>query len=127
MKLKIILGAVVISCFFFMPEYSRAITKRMKPTVVSIQGDKFFINGQLTYKGRSWNGYSIEGLLMNSRMVQGIFDDLNPETAGRWKYPDTQKWDANRNTDEFVKAMDSWYAKGLLAFTINLQGGSPLG
>ena len=96
-------------------------------TVVSIQGEKFLINGIPTYQGRSWNGYPVEGLLMNSRMVQGIFDDLNPETAGRWAYEDTQKWDADRNTDEFVKAMDSWYAHGLLAFTINMQGGSPLG
>lgn len=96
-------------------------------TVVSIQGEKFFINDKPTYEGRTWQGYPIEGLLMNSRMVQGIFDDLNPETADQWKYPDTQVWDANRNTDEFIKAMDDWYAHGLLAFTINLQGGSPLG
>ena len=96
-------------------------------TVVTIQGEKFLINGIPTYQGRSWNGYPVEGLLMNSRMVQGIFDDLNPETAGRWAYEDTQKWDPDRNTDEFVKAMDSWYAHGLLAFTINMQGGSPLG
>lgn len=96
-------------------------------TVVSIQGEKFLINGIPTYQGRKWNGYPIEGLLMNSRMVQGIFDDLNPETAGRWAYADTKKWDPDRNTDEFVEAMESWYAHGLLAFTINMQGGSPLG
>ena len=96
-------------------------------TVVTIEGEKFLINGEPTYKGRIWEGHPIEGLLMNSRMVQGIFDDLNPETAGNWKYPDTQKWDPDRNTAEFVAAMDEWYAKGLLAFTINLQGGSPLG
>jgi hypothetical protein len=99
----------------------------VRNTLVTIQGEKFHINGIPTYNGRTWKGYPIEGLLMNSRMVQGIFDDLNPETADRWKYTDTQKWDANRNTNEFVKAMDSWYASGLLAFTINMQGGSPLG
>ena len=26
---------------------------------------------------------------MNARLVQGIFDDRNPETRDRWKYPDT--------------------------------------
>ena len=26
---------------------------------------------------------------MNSRMVQGVFDDSNPETIGRWAYADT--------------------------------------
>src|SRR5262249_24536763 len=69
-----------------------------RKTTVSIQGDMFYINGQPTYKGRRWNGKKIEGLLLNSRMVQAIFDDLNPDTVDRWKYPDTQKWDPERNT-----------------------------
>jgi hypothetical protein len=96
-------------------------------TVVSIDKDKFLINGELTYKGRSWNSLPIEGLLMNSRMVQGIFDDENPSTTGLWKYPDTQKWDPERNTDEFVNNMEAWHEHGLLSFTVNLQGGSPQG
>ncbi len=53
-------------------------------TTVAISGEKFLINGQPTYAGRTWDGVSIEGMLMNSRMVQGIFDDLNPETRARW-------------------------------------------
>jgi hypothetical protein len=69
----------------------------------------------------------IEGLLMNSRMVQGIFDDLNPDTRGRWAYPDTKQWDPERNTREFIAAMPKWRKHGLLGFTINLQGGSPEG
>lgn len=96
-------------------------------TTVTIEGEQFLIDGTLTYKGRYWEGYRIEGLLMNSRMVQGIFDDMNPETTVRWKYPDTGQWDADRNTSEFVNAMDAWHAHGLLSFTINLQGGSPMG
>ena len=96
-------------------------------TEVSIQSDQFFINGRPTYQGRSYRGMKIEGLLMNSRMVQGIFDDLNPQTRNRWKYPDTGKWDADRNTREFVAAMPEWRRLGLLSFTINLQGGSPEG
>jgi hypothetical protein len=39
---------------------------------------------------------------MNSRMVQGIFDDLNPETQERSAYPDTNKWDADQSTGEFT-------------------------
>lgn len=96
-------------------------------TTVSIKGDMFYINGKPTYEGRQWNGHKIEGLLMNARLVQGIFDDENPETASRWKYPDTGEWDPERNTNEFVEAMDDWYAHGLLSFTINMQGGSPMG
>ncbi len=96
-------------------------------TEVTIAGEKFLINGQPTYAGRSWDGVSIEGRLMNSRMVQGTFDDLNPETRARWNYPDTGKWDADRNTREFITAMPEWKRHGLLAFTLNLQGGSPEG
>ncbi len=98
-----------------------------RKTLVSIVGEKFYINGQPTLAGKSWNGYRIEGLLSNSRMVQGIFDDLNPETREKWIFPDTKIWDAERNTNEFIAAMKSWYEPGLLAFTINLQGGSPEG
>ena len=64
---------------------------------------------------------------MNSRMVQGIYDDANPETAKRWAYKDTGKWDAERNTREFLAAMPEWRKHGLLGITINLQGGSPEG
>ena len=98
-----------------------------KKTVVSIEGDKFRINGQLTYQGRVWNGKSIEGLLMNSRMVQATFDDRNVETRSRWAYPDTKVWDADRNTKEFLAEMPAWRKSGLLAITVNLQGGSPEG
>lgn len=96
-------------------------------TEVAISGENFLMNDQLTFKGRTWEGYQIEGLLPNSRMVQGIFDDLNPQTQTRWLYPDTKTWDASRNTNEFIKAMPEWRKHGLLAFTLNLQGGSPEG
>jgi hypothetical protein len=96
-------------------------------TIVSIKDDRFFINGQPTYKGRTWQGNKIEGLLMNSRMVQGIYDDKNPQTAPRWAYKDSGKWDAERNTREFLAAMPEWRKHGLLGITINLQGGSPEG
>ncbi len=96
-------------------------------TAVSNVGDEFHINGKPTYAGRVWNGHKIQGLLFNSRMVQGIFDDLNTNTAAQWAYADTGRWDAERNTREFIAAMPEWRAHGLLAFTINLQGGSPQG
>jgi hypothetical protein len=98
-----------------------------QPTEISIENDQFLINGQPTYQARTWEEYKIEGLLFNSRMVQGIFDDHNLETRGLWAYPDTGAWDPERNTREFIQAMPTWRAHGLLAFTINLQGGSPQG
>jgi hypothetical protein len=96
-------------------------------TRVEIRGDAFYINGRPTYAGRTFNGKKVEGLLMNVRAVQGIFDDLNPDTVSRWKYPDTGKWDPERNTSEFIAAMPEWKAHGVLGFTINLQGGTPGG
>jgi hypothetical protein len=96
-------------------------------TTVSIDGDRFLINGTPTYKGRIWKGARIEGLLFNARMVQATFDDWNPETVSNWAYPDTGKWDPARNTAEFVKAMPSWREHGLIAITVNLQGGNAHG
>jgi hypothetical protein len=96
-------------------------------TRVSIVGEAFHINGQPTYAGRTWNAKKIEGLLLNSRMVQATFDDLNPQTRERWAYPDSQTWDADRSLREFLAAMPEWRKHGLLAITVNLQGGSPQG
>jgi len=90
-------------------------------------GEEFHLNGEPTYKGRTWRERNLQGLLLNSRMVQGIFDDRNPATVTNWAYPDTGKWDAERNTREFLAAMPEWRRHGLLAFTLNLQGGSPQG
>lgn len=100
-------------------------TSPPRRTDVSIVGDEFLINGRPTYAGRTWHGHKIEGLLLNARVVQGIFDDRNTNTVPRWAYPDTGKWDAERNTREFLAAMPEWRRHGLLAFTINLQGGMP--
>lgn len=107
--------------------FSNDFDQEERKTTVEIKGDQFYINGKPTYQNRVWNGQKIEGLLMNSRMVQGIFDDHNTETVSNWKYPDSGKWDPERNTDEFIANMEVWRNHGLLSFTINLQGGSPFG
>jgi hypothetical protein len=98
-----------------------------RKTAIGIRGEMFFINGAPTYKGRTWKDKKIEGLLFNSRMVQATFDDLNPKTVTLWVYPDTKKWDPERNTREFIAAMPVWRKHGLLGMTLNLQGGSPQG
>ena len=97
------------------------------PTEISIRGDRFFLNDKPTYPGRSYRGMRIEGLLMNVRAVQAIFDDRNAATRSKWAYPDTGKWDPERNTREFLAALPEWRRHGVLAFTVNLQGGSPEG
>ena len=103
------------------------MAQKSSHTTITINEDQFFINGKPTYEKRYWKGNKIEGLLLNSRMVQGIFDDENPETVKNWIYPDTKKWDADRNTNEFILNMEKWKSYGLLSFSLNMQGGSPTG
>lgn len=89
-------------------------------TVVSIQGTKFYINGAITSPGKP-----AEGLLLNVRMAQAIFDDENSSTVNYWAYPDTHKWDPQRNTDEFVAMIPTYARYGVRMITVGLQGGCP--
>jgi hypothetical protein len=123
--MSLLLRSCIVLTLFAANSLSWAAPARK--TVVSIRGEDFLINGKPTYEGRTWKGHRIEGLLLNSRMVQAIFDDRNPATVQHWAYPDTKKWDADRNTTEFIAAMPEWRRHGLLAMTLNLQGGSPQG
>ncbi len=113
-------------------EHAPGVVPPERHTTVTIEGEQFHINGSPVYEGQTWETsyggeYPVEGLLMNARLVQGIFDDLNPQTRGQWTYPDTREWDPDRNTNEFVRAMATWREHGLLSFTLNLQGGCPYG
>jgi len=96
-------------------------------TRLAIEDEKFLLNGVPTYPGRTYRDWPIEGLLLNARAVNAIFDDLNPETRGRWSYPDTGRWEPERNLREFCEQLPVWREHGLLAVTVNLQGGSPEG
>ena len=98
----------------------------MYATSVSIRDDDFLVNGRPTSPGAAWQGHRAEGLLLNSRMVQATFDDLNPATRHLWDGPDGP-WDPDRNTDACIRSMASWRAAGLNCITVNLQGGSPFG
>ena len=123
-KLRCVQAALLAATFELLAMGAHAAGRH---TAVSIKSDSFYIDDHPTYAGRTWQGHNVQGLLFNSRMVQGIFDDLNPVTKAQWVYPDTHKWDPERNTNEFIAAMPEWRRHGLLAFTVNLQGGSPQG
>ncbi len=84
-------------------------------TAATIEADRFFLNGQPTYLGRSPKAM---GRLMNARMVNSTFDDENPATRPEGLNPEA-------NTTRFIDSMDPYKAKGILAFTLNLQGGYP--
>ena len=84
-------------------------------TAISIEGNSFRINGELTYKNLHPRAH---GLLMNVRMVNAVFEDENPETCPK-------SFDPEANASAFIDAMDEYRSKGILAFTLNLQGGMP--
>lgn len=81
----------------------------MPRTRVGIVGDKWHINGVVTYPGAK-----AEGLLMNVRMVNAVFEDRNR--------PD---FDPDANTNRFIAQVPDYVAHGVRAFTVNLQGGFP--
>ena len=95
-------------------------------THIGIVGEDFYIDGRPTYAGRTFEGHRIEGMLFNVRAVQATFDDENPATRGNWAYFDTGEWDPDRNTAEFCAALPTWRDHGILAFTVNWQGGGPM-
>ncbi|MBC7781021.1 MAG: hypothetical protein H7125_13055 [Proteobacteria bacterium] len=105
------------------------------PTVLTIHGDSFQINGRPTYAGHVHHGRSIEGRLFCVRAAQATFDDENwprikSYDAGTgvrsFAYPDTGVWDAERNLTEFCAALPSWKAHGISAVVLSFQGGRPI-
>ena len=89
---------------------------------LTIAGDTFLLDGHPTYTAHT--GFPeadsrLAGLLLNHRVVNGIFEDL----AG--VYDAGGGWDAEANTEHFVEAMSTWREQGVIAFTIGLQGGNP--
>lgn len=89
-------------------------------TTLSIQDDKFLINGKLTYSEYPNCPKEYHGRLMNARFIQGVFDDKS----------DVKRFDrfgkvfsAEKNTDDLIHALPKWYEVGLRAFTVGFQGG----
>jgi hypothetical protein len=78
-------------------------------TRLTIDGRRFRINGSVTYP-RS----SAEGMLMNVRMVNSVFEDKNRPA-----------FNPGANTDEFLGRMREYVSLGARAFTVSLQGGFP--
>ncbi len=80
-----------------------------RTTHVSIRDGRWYINDRVTYEGTR-----AEGLLMNVRMVNSVFEDRRRDD-----------FDAQANTDRFLAHVPDYAAQGVRAFTICLQGGMP--
>lgn len=92
-------------------------------TTLGIQRENFTLNGRLTYSELPGVRPEAKGLLMNSRFIQGIFDDrAAPRRFDRYG----RRWDPEANTDRLIAALPEWKKYGLLGFTVGLQGGMPV-
>lgn len=93
---------------------------------ISIEEDKFLFDGRLTYSELPEANPAAHGRLMNSRMVQATFEDLNPETQHLFSYPDGSPYAPERQTREFIAMLPEYRRHGVIAVTVNFQGGYPL-
>jgi hypothetical protein len=91
------------------------INNQKNSTAVSIQGDKWYFNDEVINQGTP-----AEGLLMNVRMVNSVFEDRGPQMPDEF-----QGFDPMANTNEFIAKIPEYVANGVNAFTVSLQGGSP--
>lgn len=101
--------AIVIGLLTSAEAHASAAPEETARTRVSIKSTRWYLNNRLTYPAAQ-----AEGLLMNVRMVNAIFEDRK-----------RNGFDADRNTDEFIAAIGDYAAHGIRAFTVNLQGGFP--
>ncbi|MBE0542618.1 MAG: serine hydrolase [Verrucomicrobia bacterium] len=92
-----------------MAEAASGLHARSRLTKLSIQDGQWHFNDTITYRGSR-----AEGLLMNVRMVNAVFEDA--------KRPE---FDAEANADEFIARIPGYVTSGVRAFTLNLQGGMP--
>ena len=78
-------------------------------TAVSIRDGRWCLNGRPTCPGSR-----AEGLLLNVRMVNAVFEDTS-----------RKDFDPEANTGEFIARIPAYVKAGVRAFTIGLQGGFP--
>ncbi len=86
-------------------------TAKAPVTKVSLVDGKWHLNGEVTYRGTN-----AEGLLMNVRMVNAVFEDANDKTRPKG-------FDTDANTEAFIKRIPDYVSHGVRAFTLCLQGG----
>lgn len=91
------------------------LKQEKRETIVSIRGDKWYYNGKVINAGSP-----AEGLLMNVRMVNAVFEDRGRNRPERYK-----EFNPAMNTDAFISMIPEYVSSGVNAFTLSLQGGTP--
>ncbi len=84
-------------------------------TKVSIDGTRWLINEKVINQDSP-----AEGLLMNVRMVNSIFEDDSQKIKEYYS-----NFDPEENTNKFIERIPEYVEQGVNAFTICLQGGLP--
>jgi len=84
-------------------------------THISITGNQWFLSGEVINKGSP-----AEGLLMNVRMVNSVFED-----RGQQLEKNAPGFSTADNTASFIDKIPEYVSAGVNAFTISLQGGMP--
>ncbi len=102
--IRTIIASIVVGVLLAAP-----VSAGAQKTQISIADGQWRLNGRVMYPGMP-----AEGLLMNVRMVNAVFEDEHR--------PD---FDAEENTSELAARIPEYVAHGIGAFTISLQGGFP--
>lgn len=96
----------------FSPIYNYA---QVSETVVSISNGKWYFDGKILNEGSL-----AEGLLMNVRMVNSVFEDKGKRLPEQFR-----GFDPEANTRRFISMIPEYVSSGVNCFTISLQGGAP--
>ncbi|MEX2232903.1 MAG: Ig-like domain-containing protein [Cyclobacteriaceae bacterium] len=102
-----VMTAVILGC---------SSTPSGNATNVTIKDSLWLINGKPVLKDSP-----AEGLLVNVRMVNAVFEDSGPLAKSHLP----KDFDPDENTTRFIAQIQDYYAHGVRAFTISLQGGLP--
>ena len=103
-------------------DFCSYIGKGWETMKITKQGTKILFDGIPTYSDIQGSNPACHGLMMNMRMIQGVFDDK--EDVSRFnRYGKT--FCPEQNTEELIASLPAWYAHGIRAITVGFQGGGP--
>ena len=114
MKIKVFLIFLIIS-FGATGGGLLSARRAFGQTEVTVQAGKWFVNGEPVNAGSP-----AEGLLMNVRMVNAVFED-----RGHRGKSHLNGFSPEENVSRFISQIPAYVRQGINAFTVSLQGGYP--